>query len=113
MVSQWKAGLTRPLAVSAPARISMMPGVPTLDERGIKVVHRMMRGVALPGSAPPDAVRFWEEALAKLTATERWRTNYLERFSLTPYFKTGDEARRFLERHEALNRDALNPPETR
>ena len=113
MLSQWKAGLARPLVVSAPARIAMMPDVPTLEERGIKVVHRMMRGVALPGDAPADALRFWEAALAKLTATERWRTNYLERFALTPYFKAGDEARAFLAQHEALNRDALNPAETR
>jgi len=113
MLSHWKAGLARPLVVSAPARIAMMPDVPTLEERGVKVVHRMMRGVALPGGAPPDALRFWEAALAKLTATERWRTNYLERFALTPYFKAGDEARAFLERHEALNRAALNPAETR
>ena len=113
MLSQWKAGLARPLVVSAPARIAMMPDVPTLEERGVKVVHRMMRGVALPGGAPADALRFWETALTKLTATERWRTNYLERFALTPYFKAGDEARAFLAQHEALNRDALNPAETR
>jgi putative tricarboxylic transport membrane protein len=113
MLSQWKAGLARPLVVSAPARIAMMPEVPTLEERGVKVVHRMMRGVALPGGAPADALRFWETALAKLTATERWRTNYLERFALTPYFKAGDDARAFLAQHEALNRDALNPAETR
>jgi putative tricarboxylic transport membrane protein len=113
MLSQWKAGLARPLVVSAPARIAMMPDVPTLEERGVRVVHRMMRGVALPGGAPADALRFWEAALAKLTATDRWRTNYLERFALTPYFKAGDEARAFLAQHEALNRDALTPAETR
>ncbi|MGH9314395.1 MAG: tripartite tricarboxylate transporter substrate binding protein [Vicinamibacterales bacterium] len=113
MLSQWKAGLVRPLVVSAPARIAMMPDVPTLEERGIRVVHRMMRGVALPGGAPPDALRFWEDALARLAGTERWRTHYLERFALTPYFKTGDEARAFLKRHEALNRDALTPAEAR
>jgi putative tricarboxylic transport membrane protein len=113
MLSQWKAGLAQPIVVSAPARIAMMPDVPTLEERGIAVVHRMMRGVALPGGAPADALRFWETALTKVTATERWRTNYLERLALTPYFKTGDEARAFLARHEALNRDALNPAETR
>jgi putative tricarboxylic transport membrane protein len=113
MLSQWKAGLARPLAVSAPARIPIMPDVPTLEERGIKVVHRMMRGVALPGNAPADALRFWEAALTRLTGTERWRTHYLDRFALTPYFKTGDEARAFLEQHEALNRSALNPAEAR
>jgi putative tricarboxylic transport membrane protein len=111
MLSQWKAGLTRPLAVSAPARIAMMPDVPTLKERGIDVIHRMMRGIALPGDAPPDALRFWEDAMARITQTERWRTNYLERLALTPYVKTGAEARTFLESHEALNRAALNPAE--
>jgi putative tricarboxylic transport membrane protein len=112
MLSQWKAGLARPLAVSAPARISLMPDVPTLEERGIKVVHRMMRGLALPGGAPDDALRFWEQALERLTTTEPWR-KYLERFALTPYFKTGGEARSFLDQHEALNRDALTQAETR
>ena len=67
MLAQWKGGLARPLAVSAPERVAIMPDVPTLKERGIDVVHRMMRGVALPGEAPAEAVRYWEAALAKET----------------------------------------------
>jgi putative tricarboxylic transport membrane protein len=109
MLSQWKGGLARPLAVSAPERVAIMPDVPTLKERGIDVVHRMMRGVALPGDAPAESVRYWEAALAKVTQSDGWRTQYLERFALTPDFKTGDDARAFLTKHEALNRDALNP----
>jgi putative tricarboxylic transport membrane protein len=109
MLSQWKGGLARPLVVSAPERVAIMPDVPTLKERGIDVVHRMMRGVALPGDAPAESLRYWEAALAKVTESDGWRRHYLERFALTPYFKTGDDARAFLARHEALNRDALNP----
>ena len=66
-----------------------MPDVPTLKERGIDVVHRMMRGLALPGGAPAESLRYWEAALANVTGSDGWRTQYLERFALTPYFKTG------------------------
>ena len=64
-----------------------MPDVPTLKERGIDVVHRMMRGVALPGEAPAESVRYWEAALAKVAESDGWRRQYLERFALTPVFQ--------------------------
>jgi putative tricarboxylic transport membrane protein len=110
MLAQWQAGLVRVLAVSAPARLAMMPDAPTLKERGIAVEHRMMRGVALPGDAPADAVAFWENTLRKVTESERWWSMYLERFALTPYFKTGGEALAFISRLEDLNRAALAQP---
>jgi putative tricarboxylic transport membrane protein len=106
-LAQWKAGLVRALAVAAPQRLAIMPDVPTLKERGIDVEHRMVRGIALPGGAPPAAVQYWEAVLGKVTQTERWRTNYLERFALTPHFETGDEARAIISRIEEVNRAAL------
>jgi putative tricarboxylic transport membrane protein len=113
MISPWKAGLVRPLAVAARARLPMMPDVPTLEEQGIRVEHHQLRAIALPGGAPAEAVRYWESTLGQVTRSARWRAAYLERFALTPSFTIGDEARAFLARLEEVNRAALAPAEGR
>jgi putative tricarboxylic transport membrane protein len=106
-LSQIKSGLVRALAVSAPARLAILPDVPTLKETGIDVEHRMLRGIALASGAPDRVVQYWEDVLRRVTETERWRTQYLDRFALTPHFLTGDEARRFVEQLETVNRETL------
>jgi putative tricarboxylic transport membrane protein len=106
-MSQIRAGLVRPIAVSSPERLPMFPDVPTLKESGINVEYRMFRGLAIPLSAPESAVRYWEDVLRRVTDSDRWRTQYLDRFALTPFFRTGDDARAFLTELERLNRDTL------
>jgi putative tricarboxylic transport membrane protein len=106
-ISQIRGGLVRALAVSASERIALLPDVPTLKESGIDVEYRMYRALALPKDSPEEAVRYWEDVLRRVTESPRWRTQYLERFALTPYFRTGDEARAFLTRLEELNRETL------
>lgn len=106
-ISQIRGGLVRALAVSAPERIALLPDVPTLKESGIDVEYRMFRALALPKESPEDAVRYWEDVLRRVTETPRWRTQYLERFALTPYFRTGKDAADFLTHLEELNRETL------
>ncbi len=106
-LSQIKGGLVRALAVSAPARLTILPEVPTLKESGIDVEHRMLRGVALAGRAPDHVVQYWEDVLRRVTETERWRTQYLDRFALTPHFLTGDAARQLVDALETVNRETL------
>ena len=106
-ISQIRGGLVRALAIAAPQRLSLLPDVPTLKESGIDVEYRMFRAVAITSGAPDAAVRYWEDVLKQVTGSERWRTQYIERFALTPYFKTGDDARGFLTKLEAVNEATL------
>lgn len=106
-MSQLRGGLVRALAVSSPERLALFPDVPTLRESGIDVVSQMFRGIAIPKNAPTEAVRYWEDVLRRVTETERWRTQYLERFALTRFFKTGDDARAFVTNLERVNGETL------
>jgi putative tricarboxylic transport membrane protein len=106
-LSQVRGGLVRALAVSSPERLPLFPDVPTLKESGIDVEFRMFRGIAMPKNASPDAIAFWEGVLKQVTSSERWRTQYLERFALTPYFRTGSDAGDFVERLDRVNRQTL------
>jgi putative tricarboxylic transport membrane protein len=106
-MSQLRGGLVRALAVSSPERLALFPDVPTLKESGIDVEFRMFRGIAIPKDAPDNAVRYWEDVLRRVTGTERWRTQYLERFALTGYFRTGDDARAFVTNLERVNGETL------
>jgi putative tricarboxylic transport membrane protein len=106
-LSQLRGGLVRALAVASPARLAILPEVPTLKEAGIDIEYRMHRGMGITSGASDEAVRYWEDVLRRITNTERWRTQYLERFALTPHFQTGDQARQFLDNLEAVNRETL------
>jgi putative tricarboxylic transport membrane protein len=102
-----RGGLVRALAVSAPARLAILPDVPSLKELGIDVEHRMRRAIAIARGAPEHAVRYWQDVLRRVTETRRWRAEYLDRFALTPHFLTGEQARQFAHDLEAVNRETL------
>jgi putative tricarboxylic transport membrane protein len=106
-LSHLRGGLVRALAVSAATRIAILPDVPTLKELGIDVEHRMLRGIAMASGAPEHAVRYWQDVLQRVTETERWRTQYLDRFALTPHFLTGEQAGQFVDKLESVNRETL------
>ena len=106
-LSQLRGGLVRALAVSSPQRLAVLPDVPTLKESGIDVQYRMFRGIGIPKGVPDEAVRYWEGVLRRVTESPRWRSQYIERFALTPHFVVGDEARAYLTELEAVNRDTL------
>jgi putative tricarboxylic transport membrane protein len=107
-IGQIRGGLIRALAVASPERLALFPDVPTLKESGIDVEYRMFRGIAIAPRASADVVRYWEDLLRRVTGTDRWRTQYLERFALTPFFQTGDDARAFVTRLEEVNRATLD-----
>jgi putative tricarboxylic transport membrane protein len=91
-LSQVQGGLVRALAVAAAARLPILPDVPTLKERGIDVEYHVFRGLAMPAGMPADAPAFWEEVLRKVTASERWRREYIDRLALSPELTTGAAA---------------------
>jgi putative tricarboxylic transport membrane protein len=91
-LSQAQGGLVRVLAAAAAGRLPILPDVPTLRERGVDVEYHVFRGVAMASNVPPEAVAFWENVLRRVTASERWKRDYIDRLALAPEFTTGADA---------------------
>src|SRR5918995_6994111 len=106
-LGQVQGGLVRVLAVGSAERLKVLPDVPTLKERGIDVEYRMFRGIAMPGGVPAEVVSYWHDVLAKVTQSERWQRDYIQKLELTPYFRGPAEALTFMGSTEQTYRATL------
>jgi putative tricarboxylic transport membrane protein len=97
VVAQIEAGKAKYLAVASDQRLKGAPNVPTFKERGFGFEWEQMRGVVGPADMGADAVKWWEEALRKVSDSKKWREQYIERNLLTPVFWTGDQANKYLD----------------
>jgi putative tricarboxylic transport membrane protein len=98
-----KAGTLRPLAVFSESRLASYPQVPTLAESGIsaKVSRGTIRGIIGPPEMPAPAVRFWEEALRRVTQTQGFK-QFTAEIELFPKFLTGREFRKILDEENTI-----------
>ena len=96
-MSQIEAGKARHLAVAAQKRLKDAPDVPNFAEKGYKFYWEQMRGVVGPANMPPEAVKWWQDTLKKVVATEKWQKDYIKRNLLTPTDWTGDRALKYLD----------------
>jgi len=73
-IPQAQAGQVRLIAISAP---NPVPGefskVPTWKSMGIDLSILHWRGVFAPPGIPADAVKYWEQALARMVKSESWK----------------------------------------
>lgn len=97
IVAQVEAGKARNLAVAAKKRLADAPDVPTFAERGYEFYWEQMRGVVGPANMSPEAVKWWQDTLKKVTQTKKWQEQYIKRNLLTPTDWTGDEANKYLD----------------
>jgi tripartite-type tricarboxylate transporter receptor subunit TctC len=75
--SQVAAGKLRVLAVTSDQRHPSLPSVPTLDEAGIKLPLRGYYGIVAPIGTPPDAVRWWNAEVTRLSADPQFSAKFL------------------------------------
>lgn len=79
-IEQAKAGKVRLIASSSP---SPLPGefskVPTWKSMGTDVTILHWRGMFGPPGMPAEAVKYWEQTLAKMAKTPAWK-NYLAKY---------------------------------
>lgn len=63
------------LASTADERVGsgVLADIPTLKEQGIDSVFYNWRGLFGPKDMPADAVKFWEDTLAKMSETTEWQ----------------------------------------
>jgi tripartite-type tricarboxylate transporter receptor subunit TctC len=45
----------------------------------------------------PEAVKWWQDTLRKVTNTKKWKEDYIKRNLLTPTQWTGEEANKYLD----------------
>jgi len=97
IVAQVEAKKARNLAVAARKRLADAPDLPTFAERGYEFYWEQMRGVVGPANMAPEAVKYWQETLKKVTQTKKWQEDYIKRNLLTPTDWTGDQANKYLD----------------
>ena len=75
--AQLEAKKVRLLAVFNSQRIPGYPDVPTVKELGYNVVMEKFRGIAGPKGLPPDILKIWDDAAAKILADPEYKQRYL------------------------------------
>ncbi|MCF7915104.1 MAG: tripartite tricarboxylate transporter substrate binding protein [Spirochaetaceae bacterium] len=65
---------------------------PTFKELGYDIELTVFRGVAAPKNMPQAAVDFWSDVMGKVSETDAWQNNYLDKFLLTGRYIPADEA---------------------
>jgi putative tricarboxylic transport membrane protein len=91
VMAQIEAGRVLPIAVTSPERLASQPDVPTFKELGSDIELMLYRGVVMPKDVPEDAVAFWEDAMKKVSESETWKTQYVERNNSIPLFWDAEE----------------------
>lgn len=74
-----EGGKFRPLAVTSPARMPILPNVPTFQELGYNYTYKNWLGLMVPAGTPKIAIQRLSEALKYALASkeivDRWRTD--------------------------------------
>lgn len=86
VMSQIEAGRVKAIAVTSPERLASLPDVPTFKELGSDIELMLYRGVVMPKDVPQEAVAFWENVMQKVSESETWKTQYVERNNSVPLF---------------------------
>ncbi len=71
--AQVDAGQLRVIAVTSPARLPVLPNVPTAKEQGFDVDAVMWRGIAAPKGTPKEAIAKLEGAIKKVVNSPEFK----------------------------------------
>jgi putative tricarboxylic transport membrane protein len=94
---QVKAGAVIPLAAYSSKRIpGFFKDTPTFVEIGYKDIQLTeVRAIAGPPDMPPAAIKFYEDMLKKITDTDEWKKNYIEKYGMTPVYMNASDTKKF------------------
>lgn len=96
ILGQVEAGEVKPLLFTGPERLEATPDVPTGEEKGIKDLPAMPRGMILPPDAPAEAQQWWIDTMKEVVETPEW-AEYIESNYLAENVQWGDDFQSFLE----------------
>lgn len=91
------------LALSTERYGGNLADAPTLSEIGDyeNVEVPIWRGVAAPAAMSDAAVKFWSDAMKKVSESSTWQENYIEKNKLISDFKDHDAATEYVTQYEA------------
>jgi putative tricarboxylic transport membrane protein len=94
--------LTPVLALATERFTGNLSDAPTLSEIGDygNVEVPVWRGVAAPAEMSDEAVEFWTEALFKVSETETWKLDYIEKNKLIPNYMNHGTATEYVTQYE-------------
>jgi putative tricarboxylic transport membrane protein len=90
-----KAKRARVLANMGTKRVPFYNDVPTLIEQGIPVSFTQYRGFFGGPNFPAEAVKFWDDAFAKLMKAKLYE-EFMTKFDVVPAYKNSVETKAFL-----------------
>lgn len=91
------------LALSTERYSGNLADAPTLKEIGDynDVEVPIWRGVAAPADMSDAAVAFWSDVMKKVSETDEWKNNYIEKNMLIPNFMDSATATEYVAQYEA------------
>ena len=98
--SHVKAKRARVLANMGETRVPYYKDVPTLAEQGTKASFTQFRGFIGAPNFPPEAVKFWDDAFAKLMKTKEFK-EYMKKSDYIAALKTSAETKAFVAGYNA------------
>jgi putative tricarboxylic transport membrane protein len=87
-----KAKRARVLANMGTTRVPYYKDIPTMMEQGIPVSFTQYRGFFGGPNFPADAVKFWDDAFAKLMKTKQYE-EFMKKFDVVPSYRTAAETK--------------------
>lgn len=115
-VSQWRAGLVRPLCIFGTERSPYekkvtqdmaWSDIPTCREAGLNVEYEMLRGIFTTPNQPQEVVDYYNSIFAKLFETQEWK-DFMETGAFNPIQLQGDDFKQWLEQAEGYHRKLMD-----
>lgn len=96
------------LALSKERYAGSLADTPTLSEIGdyADVEVPVWRGIAAASNMSDQAVKFWSETFKKVSETEKWKKDYLEKNKLINNYLTTEEATKYVSEYEKAYMEA-------
>ena len=105
--TQAKVGTARIVAIAAHQRMGgAFAGIPTFREQGVTSWVSNWRAIMGPKGLTPAQIAFWEEALARVVATDEWKKQ-VEQQQWGGQFMRSAEFSKYLENEYAITRAML------
>ena len=91
------------LALSTERYTGNLANAPTLSEIGDyeDVEVPVWRGVAAPKAMSPEAAAFWSEQLQKVSESDKWKTDYLDKNKLISNYMDLETTKEFMTQYQA------------
>jgi len=104
-IGQVEAGEIIPIVTFAAKRLGgVFADVPTFGELGYPEIQvTEVRAIAGPPDMPAEAVKFYEELLLKVTETEEWKRDYIQRNLLVDTYMNAADTQAYFEDMIDLN----------